>query len=555
MNDTFEWLAGADRFAPPRQQTLRTTLDWSYHLLQEPEQLLFQRLAVFNGGFCLEAAQSICAAGDMDAAAFLSLLSRLVDKSFVERIHEAGGGSRFRLLEVVRQYGLGKLNQSGEEQTVRDRHLNWYLAFARLIGTRVMSTERGFWVQQIEQELPNLRQAFTWSLADRALPALAHQMATHSWQFWQMRGYLREGLDWLRTALARREGVSRHMLAMSLSKAGILAQHLWDFTGALGFMEEALALWQETGDRRGEAWEIGSIGWVYERMGNYLQAQKMAEDSLAIYAEIGDDYFGMGAMETLAGDLAYIRGDFAEAARHTEASLVDNLKAVNLIGTPRRLTRLAQIGNAQGNTSQARLYLSQSIQETSGSGDRWNTAMILVTAVDLERAQGDLIQAARCLGAAQAFLEIFGSNLWPVDRIIYEKNLEFIQSCLRELDFYAALAEGRQLGSDMDRALAFTAAVLESPGPPEAVPGENGRVVPNGRLMASPNAGLRLTKRERQVAGLIAQGKSNNEIAAGLFIGVRTIETHITNIFSKLGYTSRTQVAVWAAGMGRETPG
>jgi predicted ATPase len=199
LHDRFRLLTGGARTAVRRQQTLRASVDWSHALLTEPERVLFRWLAVFLGGFDLDAAQAVAGAGALERYQVLDQLTLLVDKSLVVAEH-TGGATRYRLLETVRQYALDKLDESGEADAVRVRHRDHYTALAALLDTPAR-TEYEQRVEQAETEIDNLRAAFLWSRKNSDVE-LALALASSLQPLWQARGRLREGLVWFDAALA-----------------------------------------------------------------------------------------------------------------------------------------------------------------------------------------------------------------------------------------------------------------------------------------------------------------------------------------------------------------
>ncbi|RPI22009.1 MAG: hypothetical protein EHM70_24350, partial [Chloroflexota bacterium] len=442
IRDTFRWLAGSDRLAPARQQTLRATLDWSFALLTQEEQCFFRRLCVFNGDFGLEAAEAICSGDGIDPEQALTLLSRLVDKSFVARDHESSVVSRYRMLEIVRQYGIEKLAASGEESAVRSRHLAWYLTFARLAGKEVFHSERGFWVTRIEEEMPNLRHAFAWSQAGSGQAESGNHLARVLIQFWQLRGYFREGLDWHQSLLAHPDGIPKNTLAESFSGASFFAQHLEDFDSAARYSAEAIVLFEEAGNREGIAWEKGCSGYIAMRKGDYHLARRLIDESLSLYQEMSA-VIQTGLILFHACDLAYIEGDFSRAKRCVEESLFIMNETNNGMFSARRMVRLAEILIVEGDLVRAHEMLVESIKTGRGSGDRWFAAMVLVGVANLTAVLGKMNEAAQCLGAAQVFVESFGTSLWPVDRLIFENQNRRVRANLEEQAFTAARHEGQ----------------------------------------------------------------------------------------------------------------
>ena len=200
LHDRFRLLTGGARTAVRRQQTLRASVDWSHALLTEPERVLFRRLAVFLGGFDLDAAQAVAGGGDVERYQVLDQLTLLVDKSLVVA-EDSRGRTRYRLLETVRQYALEKLGESGEADAVRARHRDHYTAMAALLDAPAGSDYEQR-IEQAETEIDNLRAAFAWSRENSDVE-LALALASSLQPLWHARGRLREGLAWFDAALGR----------------------------------------------------------------------------------------------------------------------------------------------------------------------------------------------------------------------------------------------------------------------------------------------------------------------------------------------------------------
>jgi predicted ATPase/DNA-binding CsgD family transcriptional regulator len=568
IDNTVLWLAGVDRFAPPRQQTLKATLDWSYALLQEDEQRFFRRLAVFDGGFTLKAVEAVCIGDGIELEQSINLLARLIDKSFVLNSLDPTGTNRYRLLEVMRQYALDQLHRSDEETKIRNKHLNWYLSFTSEAVGRIRQSDNTGWFASIDVEVLNLRQAFSWSQAGEIPIEIAHQLAGNLWQFWQARGYYREGLAWYQTLLDRTDEVTVEVLALTYHNAGGMAQHLHDFELAMKYSNKARDLYRQAGNWNAVAQEMCFIGWIYERMGQYKEAQRMAKEALTLFhsntLETGnEDYFGISIARLLLGDLAFLQGDYEEAMDQVQESLALCKKSENMLGVNRRRARLAHTVIAKGDLVSGCELLNESILASRGTGDRWVTVMILSGLILLETAQAQWLKAAQCLGVQKAFHDEFGAQFWPVDQFIFENQQSLVQLKLDGQVFVTAGEKGRAIGADVDAALDFawsslklieedlqlsadrmdayvalnTAAVLTT--------GSSKRVTRTANQVNRQAYGG-LTTREREVAALIAKGKSNAQIASELYLGVRTIEAHVTKIMNRLGYNSRTQIAIWA---------
>lgn len=248
LHDRFKILTGGARTAVRRQQTLRASVDWSHALLTESERVVFRRLAVFMGGFDLDAARAVAGGSDVERYQALDQLSLLVDKSLVVAENTAES-TRYRLLETVRQYAMEKLGESGESDSVRARHRDYYTAMAiRLDAPPHDDLERH--VEQAESEIDNLRAAFAWSRENNDVTE-AVEIATSLQPLWLMRGRIQEGGTWLKAAASGLDvnapGVSPALRARALADTAML-NSWFEITDALELAEEALALARDIDD-------------------------------------------------------------------------------------------------------------------------------------------------------------------------------------------------------------------------------------------------------------------------------------------------------------------
>jgi predicted ATPase/DNA-binding CsgD family transcriptional regulator len=560
LDDVFHLLVSSDRSAPTRHQTLQAALDWSYDLLAAEEQVLFRRLAVFAGGFSLDAAEEICAEDGAAAPPLrqdtwlrqdrvLDLLAQLVDKSLVGVDAEAGRDRRYRFLEPVRQYSVKRLQDSGEAVRIRDRHLAWYLSLAERAAPEMFRVQQTVWAERWELETPNLRAALDWSLAQGRRAHLGARLAVALTQFWQLRGYFSEGMEWLEMVLSKSAELPERERVEIFFSAAFLAVHVWDTARAKRYLAQSLELWQALGDREGIARQTRLSAWVAAQDGEIEAALRLGEESLALHREI-EDAWGVVSALLLLGDLAYLRGDIPGARAIQEESLALSRQHGYSLAVARRLTRLGQIASALGESEQARAFFDESLRLGREGGDQWGMAMALGGMGGLARRQAQPARAASLLGATQAFLDAFGAPLWVLDRIEFDENLAAVKASLGEKEFAAAWDQGAALRvGDLDRVVQFALA-LPGPSPAESRPGEPSPTP----LQAARQEFSGLTRREREVAALVARGMSNSEIAAALFVGLRTAEAHVTHILSKLGFSSRTQIAGWAVDRGLASP-
>ncbi len=273
---------------PARHQTLRHTIAWSYDLLNAQEQRLFRRLAVFMGGWTLEAAEAVSTAvGDTDADVLEGMAS-LLDKSLLQRTERDGEEPRFAMLETIREYGLEVLASGGEAQATRAAHAAYYLALAEQAEPQLSGPQQLSWFERLEREHDNLRAALSWFLEQGAAGQnnkLALRLGGALSQFWWLRGYVSEGWHWLERALEISRGVRSAVRAKALVGAGQLATLQDDFGQAEALYAEGLALYREQGDRRGSATALSRRGYATMMRSNYAQARALLEEALALFRE------------------------------------------------------------------------------------------------------------------------------------------------------------------------------------------------------------------------------------------------------------------------------
>jgi predicted ATPase len=250
LEDRFRLLRGGDCTAPPRLQTMRASIDWSYQLLPGLEKSLLRRLSVFAGGCDLEAAYAVCADPALPEAGIVDLLEGLVNKSLVELVRRKGQAVRYRVLETIRQYAFGKLSDLGEATTVRTRHLDCFASLSGRAEQALMGPDQVLWFERLEAELDNVRGALEWSLqsgGDGAAAGLS--LASNRWRFWFSRARPAEGAQWLKRTLK-----SSETFADPAVRALALARGAWPVFDDPTWADEALILGRGLGAAGRRAW-------------------------------------------------------------------------------------------------------------------------------------------------------------------------------------------------------------------------------------------------------------------------------------------------------------
>ena len=383
LNDRFRLLTGGSRVALPRQKTLRALLDWSYDLLGEAEQALLCRLAVFAGGFTLQAAEAVCPEESRDGqdtcseeAVYetwetLDLLSSLVDKSLVMAELEAGQ-MRYRLLETMRQYAQDRLQERDEVERVRLRHQVFFVALAEEAEPELQGPQQAVWLHRLEEDHDNLRQAL-----DGGDPAGTLRLAGALWRYLNIRGFISEGRLWLAGALAGKNTLGRSsMRAKALHGAGVLAGAQGDYQASRTYHEESLALYRESRDESGIAAALLSLGNISSEQGDYTTARTLYSESLDIRRRVKDSH-GIATLLNNLGNIASDQGQPGAAQTLYEESLQLRRELGNKIGIASSLNSLGNMAMDLEDYARARALFAEGLAIQRELGNRQGTAMAL----------------------------------------------------------------------------------------------------------------------------------------------------------------------------------
>jgi len=511
---------------PRRHARLRDTFDWSYALCSPAERALWTRLSVFSG-FDLDGAAAVCSGADLPPELVLDTLVGLVDKSVVAR--EESATPRYRQLETVREYGLDRLDPA-EQARLRRRHRDWCLRLAERLDAQWFGAAQPWWCRTIRAEYPNLRLALRHSLTEGD-PQAGVQLAAALRSYWLAGGALAEGRQWLEQTLDAYTEPTPDRLRGLLAYAQVLVSQL-DRTESALPSAEALRLARELHDPL-LLTRATYVRAAYElRCGDDLpQARRLLEETLARHDEAGrrDPEFLVATRLSLAAVLLR-DGDTERAAalcaqcREFCAGRGEHWWCAHTLSVS------ALVALARKAPGEATGYLRESLRLREGLGDTFGLAHAIDTLASAALAEGDPTRAARLRGASSRTRNSVGV-VGAASGRSGDRGPDALDRARHELGdkaFEAAFQEGWRLS--LPEAVAYAMA-------DEAVP-----AAPAAPAETSP-----LTPRERQVARLVAEGMSNRQIAARLVISQRTAESHVENILSKLGFSSRTQVAAWAA--------
>ena len=607
LDDRFRLLASGDRTAPPRQQTLRAAVDWSYELLSGPEQILLRRLSVF-AGWNLGMAEQICADEQIPAGTILDLMAALIDKSLVTFDHELRGESRYRLLDTIKEYAASRLAASGEEDALQLRHRDYLLHYAEYVVSQAFVRGAPSWPERvalyraITVDLPNYRLALITSLR-RGDTAEGLRMCGAMRNPWVTHGDVTEGAEWFDRFLVSADGVPPGVRGPALVFRGDLAFDQQDYPTAERCAREGLDLCREAGDpheagalrllamaslragnlaeavsrideaadtahKLGNDWEEGLALSIkaagLARLGSLREAQRVYEAALDVLRD--NNGWGVAQVRYGLGGVARARGDNQAAISHYQAalSLYQEIDARPEIA--RCLAGIASVALAQGDLALCRASLTESLTLSLATGQRLPVARGLEAFAALEARSGEAVRAARLAGAALELRSAAGHPPSAGAGARLEDLLGPARRSLGELRAAALLDEGRAMGAD--EAVRYAMGVRPAripasngaapaagwpprsggdhqPGPPAATPGPGGAGAVPGGSATVPST---LTPREREIAALIARGLSNRAIAEELVISQATVARHVANMLTKLGFSSRARIAAWVAG-------
>jgi predicted ATPase/class 3 adenylate cyclase/uncharacterized protein HemY len=447
-------LTGGARDLPSRQQTLRSTVDWSYDLLTPEEQQLFRGLAVFAGGCTFEAAEAVYNDGD-SSPDILDGLGSLVDKSLLRRQDDGEGEPRFSMLETIRECGLEHLESSGEATRARRAHAGYFLQLVQTAESHLTGQGQQEWLARLEREHDNLRAALTWAQeTGEGVYGLTFSAAV--WRFWYTHGYIREGRNWLEYFLARTAGdeqANREIRARALCGAATLASTQDDLAGATKLAEESLALSRDLADDKGIASALTILGSLALHQGEAIRAQHLFEEALVLNRALNDPWT-LGRTLSFLGQSAYLQGDYTHAEEIFQESLAQLQELRSTSHSAVTLLYLGHVAREQGSFDRAAAYYRDALALSRGLSDKMRIARGLEAIATVIWTQGRAESAVQLLAAADNLRDELGSVLHPLERPAIDRTIEGLRVVMDEADFGRAWDDGQ--------ALSLEQAVLEA---------------------------------------------------------------------------------------------
>ncbi|MGW5228784.1 ATP-binding protein [Nocardia niigatensis] len=526
LDDRYALLTRGNRGAPIRQQTLRWCIAWSYDLCTPVEQLLWNQLSAFAGGFELDAAEYVCGP-DIPDATLMNALSALVEKSILIR-DEADGTVRFRMLETVQEYGRDKAAETGGYTESCRRHRQWCERLAARAQDEWVGPHQLQWVARLERELPNLRKALEFSLTETGDSAL--RITTALYSFWMTRGRLREGRPWYERALDHTAGRQTSDRANALHKSIEMALAQGDTAAVADIVTELKSVARHTREPLVDALLAHAEANIRLVTGDADPAHW-----IAVLTETADSYEAMGNLMlelearisigwayALTGDVEHALTNFQKVLATAESVEETVFRSWGQWGAGFSLWR-------SGDSERAIQLLQQGIRSARLGADPLVTGACSEVLAWISAERNNFRRAAALMGAADSLASIAGGSAFMLPGLLCyrEECAGSSRKALGDSAFEAARQEGTAMS--FDAAASF--ALGEQPDQHESAAQSTGE----------------LTKRECQVAGLVARGFTNKQIAAQLAISLRTAKAHVEHILTKLGFASRSQIASWAS--------
>ncbi|HWE90832.1 MAG TPA: LuxR C-terminal-related transcriptional regulator [Pseudonocardiaceae bacterium] len=535
LTDRLSLLTSGPRTVPGRQQTLRATIDWSYDLCSAAEQAFWATVSVFAGSFDLEAAEHVCAGAGVDQDAVLDLIDGLLDKSVLVR-EEHDHVVRYRMLETLREYGQERLAESGDRARVARLHRDWFDTLTALADEQWISASQLTWIRRLRRDQANLRAALDWSITEPGEAAVALRMASRVDEYWTLWGLNSEARMWLERALAATSAADTDPTDRTIALATCALFALWqtEIEAAEALLAQADELAAGIGDEVLNA-RITRVRSLAAMLRIDVRTAELAAAAVATFRAHGlvrnelHPLFIHGVAAAYMGDIEAGRRSLRRQIALSEAAGEFYYQAQALFGIAMVEVNFGEVDVAE---AAAKAALKLDLQTDAPYGVAHHTETLAWVA----DAQGDHPRAATLFGAAATVWDVIGVSPDIAVPVPHRKHVKAARKSLGDDRFEKAFAAGRSMSQDEATRYALGDQAVELP----------------SEAHAPPNADSHepLTAREWEIARLVAAGLTNRDIAGKLIISLRTADTHVQHILTKLGFNNRAQIATWVAGQG-----
>jgi len=523
LTDRYALLTRGSRTAPTRQQTLSDCIDWSFDLCTDREQLMWERISIFAGSSELDAVEHVCGF-DLTVDEVADIVSSLVEKSILIR-ESPGQAVRFRMLETLREYGRTKLHAAGEYFAQQKRHLDWCEQLVLSAKSEWISSSQIQWISRLEREQANLREALELSVTSN--PDVGLSVAASLYHFWHARGHYGEGRHWLERLLkCRTDSLLDRITA--LYETSMLSDVQGDQAASAEAVRVARNLAADTSDPLARAITDLAEGSLWVVNGDSVRARPLIERAVTVLTRHDHLALRLAALHMLGiaceqlkdTDCALdcheqvlaitrARGEYVYQSYSLWWTAFISWRRGDLLASIRIMEEALKLVRLVNNPSSAATCVELLAWIRADEAKNYRLAAVLMGAAD---------ELARSVGSTPVIFQGLRSRH-------HARCEETTRNALGTRQFEIALEEGQKL--NVSAAVAYALGESTSQTPP------------------TEDTNQKLTKRERQVAGLVSEGLTNKAIAARLVISPRTAQGHVENILVKLGFTSRTQIATW----------
>jgi non-specific serine/threonine protein kinase len=523
MQSRLPLLTGGSSDLPDRQRTMRDAIAWSYDLLTPDEQKLYRRLSYFSGGFTLEAAEAV--AGEHREGEVLDRLASLLDKNLIYQVVAGSETTRCAMLETIREFGLVQLMESGEADAVARRHAEWFQTFgewAELVMNRSPLTIEN--LELVDADHDNFRSALQW-LEQQSETEAWVRLATNLGAYWFFRSWREEGREWFRKCVqvADNPEFDQLLRGLALGYAGFLSG---GHPVAIEHFKAAAEIFEQHGETFSHAGTLIMLAEELTERGDHHQAAELCERALPVMRELGQqEWVAYGLFELACANAG--KGDFQLALLHADDALRVAHESGDLYAVGHVMTLKSLIHSELRAFDEAAECMRASLDSWRQIGMIEGVASGLAAAVVLAVSTSQLEEAARIHGGHRALAESIGFLPSLPERLWFERACRELKDRLGVERFHAADAEGQTRSLEQIVEMACQLQV-------------------KSEISVSHENNVNLTSRELEVLRLIADGRTDREIATALEISPNTATRHVANIFVKLDVTSRTAAATYA---------